>query len=297
MSVSADDADGAQEVRGVAAFEPTRSALDRDQSAQLRDLSATARDRAAEVRDRAAARREDTVAALAGGDSPLAAVLAAGAAVRRQAAADRAQAAEDRRGAAADRIQAAADRRQSRIDLARAHVDSLTGVFTRQLGLVTMGHEIDRARRSGEPFSLAYIDVDGMKDRNDNHGHAAGDALLQAVVRVLRVALRPYDPIVRVGGDEFVCGLINTELKAARRRVEEIQALVRADPAAGTISAGLARLGAHGTLGELIADADGDMYRRRAASRRPTTGPEPGRHRAHRGPGGAGREGHGETGS
>jgi len=68
----------------------------------------------------------------------------------------------------------------------------------------------------------------------------------------------------------------HTGLEAARGRVEESPALVRADPAAGTISAGPAVLGTHGTLGELIADADGDMDRRRPASSRPTTAPQPG---------------------
>jgi diguanylate cyclase (GGDEF)-like protein len=226
-------------------------------------MTATARDRAAEARDRAAKRREDTVAALAGPDAPIAAVLAAGAAIRRQAVADRDRAAQDRRRAAADRAQSAADRPQARVDLARAHTDSLTGVFLRELGLVTIEHEIDRARRSGAPFSLAYIDIDGLKQRNDAQGHAAGDDLLKTVVGALRAALRPYDPIVRIGGDEFLCGLVDTELDASRRRMQEIQALVRAGPAAGTISVGLAALKLDGTLEELIAEADRDIYRRK----------------------------------
>jgi diguanylate cyclase (GGDEF)-like protein len=133
---------------------------------------------------------------------------------------------------------------------------------------VTIDHEIDRARRSGEPFSLAYVDVDDLKDRNDNDGHAAGDELLRAVVRTLRGALRPYDPIVRIGGDEFLCGLVNMGLEASRRRMEDIQALVRAGPAAGSITAGLATLGEDGTLEELIAEADRDMYREKR--RRPS---------------------------
>jgi diguanylate cyclase (GGDEF)-like protein len=180
--------------------------------------------------------------------------------MRGRSAADRAGSANDRRSAAADRAQSSADSDEARMELAQAQVDGLTGAHRRDLGTVVLQHEIERSRRSSEPFALAFIDVDGLKELNDREGHAAGDTLLQAVVVALRAELRSYDPIVRVGGDEFLCGFTNTKLEASRRRIEEIRAVLRRQPRTASISVGLAMLGERDTLEKLIARADADMY-------------------------------------
>jgi len=161
--------------------------------------------------------------------------------------------------ATADRDRAADDRRQSRVDLRAAHLDDLTGVYTRGLGLLTLQHEIDRAHRSGEPFVLAF--VDGLKQINDHKGHAAGDTLLQAVAAELRSKLRSYDPIVRVGGDEFVCAFSNTGLEAAAGRVREIQATIEENQVGSSISVGFAELCPGETLEDLTARGDAELYR------------------------------------
>lgn len=236
------------------ASDADQSASDADETARLRDLTAVSRDRVAEVRDRAAARQEEALRAADEPDeSAVQELLAASAAVRRQAAADRAR-------AAADRAQAAADRRHARIELQRAQLDNLTGVYMRDLGRATLQHEIDRSRRSGEPFVLAFVDVDGLKELNDREGHAAGDVLLQTVVGALRSKLRSYDPIVRVGGDEFLCGLTNTDLDASRRRVAEIRAAVEQGSAAASVTVGLAMLRDGDTIDDLTVRADAAMY-------------------------------------
>jgi two-component system cell cycle response regulator len=211
----------------------------RDEVARMRDLMADARDLAADLRDRDAAPRERE---------------------RIEAAADRAGAAEDRRLAAEDRSSALAYRNQVRVALDQARSDGLTGAQRRDLGRVSLQHEIERSRRSGEPFVLAFIDVDGLKQLNDRDGHAAGDALLQAVVAALSTGRRSYDAIVRVGGDEFLCGFTNTNLTASRRRIEEICGSLERGRAATSISAGVAILGDGDTLEKLIARADADMY-------------------------------------
>lgn len=236
---------------------------------RLRDLTAAARDRAADARDREAAAEQ---AALLGTerahDLMIGTLLSAGDEGRQRAAEDRAEAACDRLRAAADRAAASLDSAEARIMHARAQLDGLTGAHRRDLGHIALEHEIDRSRRSGEPFVLAFIDVDGLKDLNDLQGHAAGDALLTTVVAALRSQLRSYDPVVRIGGDEFLCGFTNTQLDASRRRVEEIRAVLRRDLVAASISVGLAVLGERDTLQKLIARADADMYatkpRRRA---------------------------------
>ena len=65
-----------------------------------------------------------------------------------------------------------------------------------------MARELGRARRTGATLAVAFGDVDGLKRINDTQGHLAGDALLRLVGETLRANLRPYDVIVRYGGDE-----------------------------------------------------------------------------------------------
>ncbi|HYI35301.1 MAG TPA: GGDEF domain-containing protein [Thermoleophilaceae bacterium] len=259
-SQAADVPNPAQETvhRAVTSLERTREALHRDQAARRRDLNALARDRAAQARGRAAERRELALPAQHA-DRRLKRALAA---LRAASAVDRTVAAADRERAAADRAQAAADRRQARIDLGRAHLDELTGVYTRGLGQEILRHEIDRAHRVGEPFTLAFLDVDGLKALNDREGHAAGDAFLRAAADAIRLNLRSYDPVVRVGGDEFVCGFAGTDADAAAARVAEIQgALAESTGRAATFSAGIAELEPGDTLEDLAARGDAQLYR------------------------------------
>jgi diguanylate cyclase (GGDEF)-like protein len=240
-------------------------AQDRDETARLRDQTASTRDRAAEARDHAAdCETEELLGSGETGD-PFRSFLAASQTNRGQAASDRTRAAGDRERAASDRDHAGGDRRRALINLQRAQHDSLTGVYMRELGRATLQHEIDRSRRSGEPFVLAFVDVDGLKKLNDAGGHSAGDALLQSVVEALESKMRSYDPIVRVGGDEFLCGFTNMGLNASEHRIDEIRAAVTQRSAGGSITVGLASLGAGETLEELTARADLNMYSQKPA--------------------------------
>ncbi len=87
------------------------------------------------------------------------------------------------------------------LELARtlATTDPLTGLLNRQ-GLIDGA----RARPSGSPAVLFFVDLDGFKPVNDEWGHEAGDAVLSAVGRALRVSFRRGDLVARMGGDEFV---------------------------------------------------------------------------------------------
>jgi diguanylate cyclase (GGDEF)-like protein len=265
------------EVRDRAAADRARAARDRKLAAadradasedrgrmerqRLRDVTAGTRDLAADARDQTAGRQAEAMLLKERSrDSAIRTLLSASDAFRHRSAADRAGSASDRQSAAADRAQSGADSGEARIELEQAQLDGLTGAHRRDLGGVILQHEIDRSRRSGEPFILAFVDIDGLKKLNDREGHAAGDTLLQTVVVALRAQLRSYDPIVRVGGDEFLCGFTNTKLEAARRRIEEIRVVLRQTPAPASISVGLAVLGDRDTLAKLIARADADMY-------------------------------------
>lgn len=225
----------------------------RDASAQARDQLALARDHAAEARDQVATQRD---AASADDDPELlgAEAVAQDAARRLRAAQQRARAVErrvmaarDRQASAKDREQAAAERLQALADreaLARrltiAETDALTGARTRGPGLVELGHELDRCRRTSGLLVVAYVDVVGLKCLNDTKGHSAGDELLVRVVTCIRQQLRSYDAIIRLGGDEFLCVMSNLTLVKAQRRFTEITGALAVAPGGGAISVGFA---------------------------------------------------------
>jgi diguanylate cyclase (GGDEF)-like protein len=256
-----------------------RTALARDKAAALRDreLTASARAEAAAQRDRDLAAREADLAD--GGQAATGAEIAQRAEENhKRAGADRAAAVESRARAALAREQAALDREQAARDrlqarserdalldqLAIAETDPLTGACTRAPGLADLDHEIDRARRATSLLALAYVDVVGLKAENDTHGHSAGDALLQRVVRAIRGHLRSYDMIVRIGGNEFVCVMSAATLEDARQRFDAVRAALAGDPDPCEIKVGFAALTPEDSAAELIERADADLPNRRA---------------------------------
>jgi diguanylate cyclase (GGDEF)-like protein len=84
-----------------------------------------------------------------------------------------------------------------------ALVDDLTGVANRRQLLRRLEEACTMSQRSGGPFTLLVIDLDGFKQINDTHGHAAGDACLQHFTLMAQTQLRPGDLLARTGGDEF----------------------------------------------------------------------------------------------
>lgn len=82
--------------------------------------------------------------------------------------------------------------------------DPLTGLPQNALAMDRLTTELARLRRTGARAALLFIDLDGFKEVNDRHGHAAGDHLLVVIADRLSTALREADTVARVGGDEFV---------------------------------------------------------------------------------------------
>jgi diguanylate cyclase (GGDEF)-like protein len=231
-----------------------RAAEARDAAADAADDVARRRDEQAEARDR------EADADAMNNDIPFRVYRAAAKRDRHASAGDRTRALHDRVTAGADRIYASRE-------LAQSLTDELTGAHRRSAGLLELEREVSRAQRTGTTYSVAFIDVDGLKGINDSLGHAAGDRLLVNVVNTLRLRVRPYDLVVRFGGDEFLCGLPDMELVEAEQRI----ALVNSDlQAAWTshITAGLARLESDETAAHLIRRADEDLYRRRGTNGR-----------------------------
>lgn len=174
---------------------------------------------------------------------------------RRGGASDRTQAADDREAAAADRVLSAQERKSSSID-------ELTGAYRRDAGTLELERETVRAKRTNRPLVLAFVDVDGLKATNDSLGHAAGDQLLRQVVEACRAHFRSYDLIVRFGGDEFVCSLMDLSLGEAVKRFLLIDADLSAAHQA-SISVGLAELKQDDSLEDLIERADEALYKER----------------------------------
>jgi diguanylate cyclase (GGDEF)-like protein len=85
----------------------------------------------------------------------------------------------------------------------QANHDMLTGLPNRMLFRDRLHVAIQRADRHHDRFALACIDIDGFKGVNDEHGHPAGDALLQEIAARLSMHLRGNDTVARLGGDEF----------------------------------------------------------------------------------------------
>lgn len=253
----------------------------RDQAGEDRDAAADQRDCDSDAQDRAERRKSGIP-----GDaddrlhsSPELDTLDRSAVARRAAANDRSWAAQDRRSGASDRTSAeldreiaSTDRDVSQQDRTDASTDHLTGVYDRRSGFDTLGRELDRARRTGQPLVLAFFDVDGLKATNDAHGHAAGDQVLVEVATALRDHLRSYDVVMRYGGDEFVCALPGITLVEAKARFASMNDVLALLPRQTSVSVGIAELQPGDTVDNLTARADADLYatrRRHRSSHQP----------------------------
>jgi diguanylate cyclase (GGDEF)-like protein len=179
--------------------------------------------------------------------------------------------------------------REEALQLSR--FDLLTGLYSRAYLVAALDQEIRRAARSGRPFSLLLIDLDGLKAANDRYGHDSGDRLLRAVAEVLHGDVRATDVAARYGGDEFVLLLPETDVTGAALVADK----VRVDIARISLShnGGVIRTSASiGLVGfphdgrsaaELMRKADLAMYeaKRRGRdqivrfARRPTSVPAP----------------------
>lgn len=116
------------------------------------------------------------------------------------------------------------EQRRAREEALRlSRYDSLTGLHSRDFFLAEMEQEILRAARSGRPFALLMLDLDGLKAANDRFGHASGDTLLRAVADTLRGDIRITDVAARWGGDEFVMLLPETDLTGAMLVADKVR--------------------------------------------------------------------------
>lgn len=136
-----------------------------------------------------------------------------------------------------------------------AATDSLTGALTRAAFREAARTCLAGARRCGTPTTLVLVDLDHFKAVNDTHGHAAGDDLLVATVAAWRARLRGQDELGRVGGDEFVLLLPDTDADGACRLLTTLRPVSPVE-----FSAGVAEARDGESLEELLARADASLY-------------------------------------
>jgi diguanylate cyclase (GGDEF)-like protein len=147
------------------------------------------------------------------------------------------------------------------IELART--DPLTGLPNRRAWRDELDRELARASRGGA-LCVAMIDLDHFKRFNDEHGHVAGDELLQELARVWAAAVRPTDTIARYGGEEFALLLPDCVTDAAAEVVERLRHMV---PEGQQCSAGLACWDGVESPLTLIERADQRLYAAKGAGR------------------------------
>jgi diguanylate cyclase (GGDEF)-like protein len=150
--------------------------------------------------------------------------------------------------------------------------DPLTGAANRRTFEEELAREVARSRRTREPFALIMLDLDDLKQRNDVHGHAAGDAALRALTHACLGTVRETDVVARLGGDEFAVllpGACQAGAQGLATRLREAIEQRNVDGGALRVSVGIASAEAgRGTAESIVRDADEDMYRDKALRKR-----------------------------
>ncbi|MEX6500550.1 diguanylate cyclase [Pseudomonas zhanjiangensis] len=146
-----------------------------------------------------------------------------------------------------------------------SYLDALTGLCNRRHFDSQMNKELQVARQFGQPLSLLLLDIDHFKRFNDEHGHQAGDLVLQKVARLLQCEVRKPFTACRHGGEEFAVIMPNSTAAAARVLAERLRkelARMTEGEAPLTLSIGLASLadGPFEQPEQLFAAADDALY-------------------------------------
>lgn len=160
-----------------------------------------------------------------------------------------------------------------------ARTDPLTGLLNRRAFIEQAMPLWNNARRNDRPLAILMTDIDHFKLINDRYGHAVGDEVLSAISRLLADACRGSDVAARWGGEEFVILLPETELTQARQLAERLRLSIESlsfrdgrKPFRVSASFGIAELGVHTQIEELIAEADDWLYRAKQRGRNRVAG-------------------------
>jgi len=150
---------------------------------------------------------------------------------------------------------------------ALAVTDSLTGLANYRRLMEVLDSEIKRSDRTRRPFAVLMLDLDGLKQINDTHGHLVGSRALRRLAEVLLTSCRSIDTPARYGGDEFVVVLPESNLEVARGVAERIATRLRSECETPLISVsiGIATSPDDGKTAEaLLQKADAELYKMKA---------------------------------
>jgi len=154
-------------------------------------------------------------------------------------------------------------------------LDPLTELLNRRGMQDALARVAERVRKGDPPFTALLVDLDGFKQVNDRHGHAAGDRVLQETARRIRNAVRPTDVVARIGGDEFLLALPGHSAAQALRLAERVRRAVAAapvetdrGPVSITASIGVAEIGAgSSTIAEVLSAAERPLAASKSAGK------------------------------
>ena len=155
--------------------------------------------------------------------------------------------------------------------LYQATHDALTGLANYREFVEGLEREVKRGSRSHGTFALLLLDLDGLKQINDRHGHLAGNRALKRLANAMREHSRATDVAARYGGDEFVLLLIDADLGMAERVAGRISDLLRqeVDGMPLGVSIGMASWPADGhTSQELLEAADQRLYHQKKEAKK-----------------------------
>ena len=156
-----------------------------------------------------------------------------------------------------------------------SHTDDLTGFSNRRSFMALAEHHVKLAYRTGKPFLIGFVDLDGMKRINDTFGHQEGNRALVDAAGVLMDSFRQSDILARLGGDEFAVLIVDageSSVEAIFQRIQEKLGSLNADPGRRyhlSLSIGIVLSDAtqHSDLEQLLAQADALMYRQKQSKR------------------------------
>ena len=112
----------------------------------------------------------------------------------------------------------------------RSRHDGLTGLLNRRAMEEALFSQMQRSRRTGEPFTVLMLDLDHFKTINDCHGHAAGDRALKHTAAALKAELREVDAVGRFGGEEFLVVMPGATVETALPVAERLRTALISDP-------------------------------------------------------------------
>jgi diguanylate cyclase (GGDEF)-like protein len=185
---------------------------------------------------------------------------------------------------AINQLMAEVDRVRQELDDSRARIeyleqladqDSLAPVANRRAFVRELSRNLSFAERYGTPSSVIYLDLNGLKQLNDSKGHAAGDAAILKVAKILANNIRESDVVGRLGGDEFAVMLSHADEDSARGKAEFLARTIADDPLewegetiALEVAFGVHTIRGGGDAGAALDAADKAMYAHKSGIRK-----------------------------